>query len=355
MQFYVGGTTLLGTVSASPWTYTWNSVANGSYSLTAMATASDTLTNTSSAVAITVATDTPPTVSITAPANGATYTAPASVSITATATASSGHTISSVKFYQGSTLLSTATTSPYSYNWTSVQAGSYSLTAVATDNLNVQTTSSAVGITVNSGSSGPPSGSMILWVKADTGVTTNSGNVTTWADQSGAGHTLTQNTSGCYPTLVSNDMNGLPGVRFSGSNSITDCIGYTGLGSTYTGAFTLYVVIQATTAQVCNANGGVDNRIFSGPTQSDADWDGGIDMETGTGSAFSTTIYTLTPTLAAGQYLNCMGLGGYYAPGGSNGGGWALTGDIGEVLLYNRTLSGSEQTQMTTYLTGRWN
>ena len=141
-------------------------------------------------VAITVVTDTPPTCSITAPANGATYTAPASVSITATATASSGHTISSVKFYQGGTLLYTATTSPYSYNWTSVQAGSYSLTVVATDNLGVQTTSSAVGITVNSSGSGLPSGSLVLWCKADAGVTTNSGNVTQWADQSGSGNNL---------------------------------------------------------------------------------------------------------------------------------------------------------------------
>jgi hypothetical protein len=94
----------------------------------------------------------PPTVSISSPANGATFTAPASITINATAADSDG-TISSVAFYQGSTLLGTDTTSPYSYAWTNVAAGSYSLTARATDNGGAITTSSAVSITV-SGTSG---------------------------------------------------------------------------------------------------------------------------------------------------------------------------------------------------------
>ena len=103
-------------------------------------------------------TNNPPTVSITSPASGATFTAPASVTINATAADSDG-TISSVAFYQGSTLLGTDTTSPYSYTWSSVAAGSYSLTARATDNGGAVTTSAAVNITV-SGSTAPtaPSG-----------------------------------------------------------------------------------------------------------------------------------------------------------------------------------------------------
>ena len=96
----------------------------------------------------------PPTVSITSPANGATFTAPASVTINATAADSDG-TVSKVDFYQGATLLGTDTTSPYSYAWTSVAAGSYSLTAKATDNLGAVTTSTAVGITVNPAASAP--------------------------------------------------------------------------------------------------------------------------------------------------------------------------------------------------------
>src|SRR5215813_10991343 len=48
------------------------------------------------------------TVSITSPANGATFTAPASIPITASASESGG-TISKVEFFNGSTLLGTAT------------------------------------------------------------------------------------------------------------------------------------------------------------------------------------------------------------------------------------------------------
>jgi endoglucanase Acf2 len=92
----------------------------------------------------------PPTVSITAPANGASYTAPASVTINANAADADG-TVTQVAFYNGSTLLGTDATSPYSYTWSNVAAGSYSITARATDNAGLTTTSAAVAITVGGG------------------------------------------------------------------------------------------------------------------------------------------------------------------------------------------------------------
>ena len=95
-----------------------------------------------------------PTVSITSPTSGATYTAPASITISASASDSDG-SIASVAFYQGTTLLSTDTSSPYSYTWSSVAAGTYSLTAVATDDDGATTTSSAVSVTVNASGSVP--------------------------------------------------------------------------------------------------------------------------------------------------------------------------------------------------------
>lgn len=88
-----------------------------------------------------------PSVSITAPANNASYTAPASVDLAATATVSSG-TINNVKFYNGNTLLSTDNTSPYSYSWTNVVAGTYAIRAIATDNMG-NTASDTVSIKVN--------------------------------------------------------------------------------------------------------------------------------------------------------------------------------------------------------------
>ena len=89
----------------------------------------------------------PPSVSLTAPANNSSYTAPATINLAATAADSDG-TISKVEFFQGTTLIATDTTSPYTATWASVPAGSYTLTAKATDNLNAVAASAPISVTV---------------------------------------------------------------------------------------------------------------------------------------------------------------------------------------------------------------
>jgi chitinase len=151
VDFYQNGN-LLGTDSTSPYSFTWSNVAAGSYSLTAVATDNLNETGTSTPISITVSgPNVPPSVSITSPANGATFTAPASISINATASDSDG-TVTKVDFYQNGNLLGTDTTSPYSFSWSNVAAGSYSLTARATDNAGATTISSPVSVTVSSSS-----------------------------------------------------------------------------------------------------------------------------------------------------------------------------------------------------------
>src|ERR1044071_8331695 len=94
-----------------------------------------------------------PTVALTSPSAGSTFTAPATVSLAATASTPSG-TISKVDFFNGSTLLGTDTSSPYTFNWTNVGAGSYSLTARATNSAGLATTSTLVQISVTTGGGG---------------------------------------------------------------------------------------------------------------------------------------------------------------------------------------------------------
>lgn len=147
VDFYQG-VNLIGTATTSPFTMTWNNVAAGSYSLTARATDNLGATNTSAAATITVTANAPPAVNITSPSSGAVFTAPANITVTANASDSDG-SISHVDFYQGTTLIGTTTTSPYTINWNNVAAGSYALTARATDNLGAYTTSATVNITVN--------------------------------------------------------------------------------------------------------------------------------------------------------------------------------------------------------------
>ena len=129
VQFY-NGATLLGTAAAAPYTYSWNNVSAGTYSLSAKAVY-DSGSSVASASANVTVTNVPlPSIALTAPVNGASYTAPATISCAATVTAN-GHTITQVQFYNGATLLGTAAAAPYTYSWNSVSAGTYGLSAKA--------------------------------------------------------------------------------------------------------------------------------------------------------------------------------------------------------------------------------
>jgi hypothetical protein len=96
----------------------------------------------------------PPTVTLTSPAEGATFQAPAAITIAAEAADSDG-TVSQVSFYAGTTLIGTDSSSPFSTAWINVAAGNYTLTAIATDNLGMTTTSGPVHVTVNVPSAPP--------------------------------------------------------------------------------------------------------------------------------------------------------------------------------------------------------
>jgi hypothetical protein len=94
------------------------------------------------------ATNQNPECSITSPLNGAIFTALDNITIDAVATDTDG-SISKVEFYQGTTKLGEDLTSPYSFTWNSVPAGSYNLTVKAIDNRFTETVSAEVPVTVN--------------------------------------------------------------------------------------------------------------------------------------------------------------------------------------------------------------
>ena len=93
-----------------------------------------------------------PTVALTAPANNATYTAPASVALSANASDSDGSVVR-VEFWNGSSKLGEDTSSAdgWTFNWSNVAAGSYTVTAKAFDNGSpaLSTTSPSVTLVVN--------------------------------------------------------------------------------------------------------------------------------------------------------------------------------------------------------------
>jgi hypothetical protein len=152
VQFF-NGAVKLGEKTLSPWSFTWNNVPEGTYSLTAVATDNSDAKTTSLAASITVNNPTPVpnqplVITIINPVTGSTFSAPATITITASIS-DPENKVSKVEFFNGTTYLGEKTSAPWSIEWNSVPFGTYSLTAVATDNLNTKTTSSSVAITVN--------------------------------------------------------------------------------------------------------------------------------------------------------------------------------------------------------------
>ena len=141
------GATLVGTATTSPYSVPVSNLVAGSYSYTAVAT--DNRSGTTTSTPVNVIVDSLPGVALTSPANNATFTAPANITLSATASDTDG-TIQKVEFFYGGTnLIATVTTPPYSVIWTSVPQGTYAITAVATDDRGIPTTSTAVNVTVN--------------------------------------------------------------------------------------------------------------------------------------------------------------------------------------------------------------
>jgi hypothetical protein len=143
VEFYAGEAKV-GEALSPPFASSWTGMAPGDYVLTARATDSDGATTVSLPRLVHV--NPSPVVALTAPANGATFVAPATVALAAAA--SDDGAVAAVEFYQGSTLLGVDDTSPYTFNWTSVPAGRYVLTARAIDDLGGSTVSAPVTIDV---------------------------------------------------------------------------------------------------------------------------------------------------------------------------------------------------------------
>jgi hypothetical protein len=89
----------------------------------------------------------PPVVSISSPTKSAAFKSPATITIDAVASDPDG-AISKIEFFNGNTKLGERTGAPYSFAWKDVPEGTYSLTAVATDNLNSKTVSAPVSVVV---------------------------------------------------------------------------------------------------------------------------------------------------------------------------------------------------------------
>jgi poly(hydroxyalkanoate) depolymerase family esterase len=159
VEFFIDNV-LVGTDSAAPYAYTWNSAAatNGTHVLVARAydTAGNTATSGSATVTVTggISDTTPPTVSITFPTAGATVAG----AVTITAVASDDIGVTRVEFLIDGTVVgqgvSARQAGPFEYSWnTSTWAtGAHTLATRAYDAAGNTATSATVSVTVDQNS-----------------------------------------------------------------------------------------------------------------------------------------------------------------------------------------------------------
>jgi hypothetical protein len=127
VQFY-NGTTLLGGDTTAPYTFNWSSVGAGSYDLTAQVVYDSGSTIASSAANVTITNLPPPVILLASPVNGAIFTAPATINLAASVI-TNGHSITQVQYYNGTNFLGQGINARYTFSWSDVPNGSYSLTA----------------------------------------------------------------------------------------------------------------------------------------------------------------------------------------------------------------------------------
>jgi len=163
VQFTWDGANLGNALTAAPYTANVDTAnaANGAHTLSAVAR--DLAGNQATASPVTVVVNnlvvtSLPSISLTSPVNGARYSSPAAISLAATVTANA-HTITQVQFYNGSTLLGSAATAPYSFTWANVNAGSYTLNAALVYDSGSTVVSSLATITVTN----PPAPSSLTF------------------------------------------------------------------------------------------------------------------------------------------------------------------------------------------------
>jgi len=158
VQLLLNGQNLGPSLTSSPYSVTWDTknVANGTYTLTAMARDFAGNANVSSDVSVTVNNAPPPdtvapTVAISSPLTGATVSGTVSV----VANASDNIGVASVQLLlNGQNLGASLTASPYAVTWDTknVVNGTYTLTAVARDLAGNTKVSNGVTVTVNNAS-----------------------------------------------------------------------------------------------------------------------------------------------------------------------------------------------------------
>ncbi len=223
-----------------------------------------------------------------------------------------------------------------------------------------------------------------IWLKADaiTGLVNNDP-VATWTDSSGNGFNVTQATGSKKPLYKTSILNGLPVVRFDGTDDElgTGTLWGTVVNSTIS-IYTVIALISVTSSAAAaattyddaallvdnNGNIGIGHtRDVSGALTVRAfNWDGNEDFAALTGLTYGTWVrvaqdhdnVTLRTNANGGTFQTA-------ASGAAVGGGNMSFGrnytaakfiaaDVAEIAVWNKVLSSTEYSDMATYFDQKW-
>ena len=145
VEFFADDLPKLGEATSAPYSLFWVNPPPGEHRLLAIAT--DNFGGVAASEEVLITVNAVPTIALTSPANGALFTSPGTIALTANASDGDGSLVR-VEFHNGTTLLGTATNTPYAWNWTNVAEGTYTLTALAVDDRGGTTVSAPVTVTV---------------------------------------------------------------------------------------------------------------------------------------------------------------------------------------------------------------
>lgn len=212
-----------------------------------------------------------------------------------------------------------------------------------------------------------PAAGADMWVSADVSVTVNNGKVSVWADRTGNGHTASMATVVRQPSLVNGALNGLPVIRFAGSQSLY-------LNSFINpNHFTVFIVGK-------NSKPTESYSMILGPGGNSPNnqirWENGSQsLVVGTGNNLPTTVSSIGNTrvyhalavrydgstlrvyrdgnLVSTRALTTSGpftlasIGSWYSS-------YYLIGDLAEIISYSSALSDADRTATDSYLRSKY-
>jgi hypothetical protein len=224
---------------------------------------------------------------------------------------------------------------------------------------------------------------LLLWLRADNGVTASSGLVSSWTDQSGNSLTATQSVTADKPTLTASTINHsvLPTVSFNGTSTyLSSPTGFAGLNTGYSAFIVCKPANGTSTGDLCSmGNASNSDAIIPQIINTNAK------LFVYNGATASSVVTTTTPISSSNYQLleetvqpgATNSLGTIFVNGaqaiqsttlnnpnnisrtsnligaGSGPASW-FNGGIAEILIYNTALSASQRAALESYVLSKY-